>query len=71
MIKNNKKFAPRQQKKALNVVEQVGESKYQVYQLYGPMKIPLLGHRSRGEFVEDTAKTIDEAFERLYKEYYE
>ena len=69
--KKNKQFERRLPKTALNVVEETAPGQFQVYQLYGPMKIPLLGRRIRGEFVEDHARTVHEAFDRLYSEYYQ
>jgi hypothetical protein len=57
--------------KALNVVEEVSPGKFQVFQLYAYMKIPLLGTRVRGKFEETFADSIDEAFNRLYSNYYE
>ena len=58
-------------KVALNVVRKNSDGLYQVYQIYAGMTIPLLGRQRRGQFVEHPARTIHEAFDRLYKEYYE
>jgi hypothetical protein len=69
-MKNKRQKNVHVQKKALNVVSKVAGG-YQVYQLYANMRIPLLGSRMRGQFVERPAKTADEAFDRLYSEYYE
>jgi len=71
MTNKKKRFVSRAPKTALNVVEEVIPGKFQVYQLYAYMKIPLLGRRIRGEFVEDFAVSVDDAFTRLYSEYYE
>lgn len=48
-------------KRALNVAEKQEDGSYNVYQLYGPMKILLL----KG------AKNPFDAFDRLDREYYE
>jgi len=58
-------------KVAMNIIREISEGKYQVYQAYAGMMIPLLGNRIRGVFVEAPADSINEAHRRLWKEYYE
>lgn len=74
MKKKNKNFEPRLPKVALNVCEEVKPGVFQIYQFYGsgPMlKIPLLGRRVMGEWMEVPAPTAEEAFRRLHEEYYD
>lgn len=57
--------------KALNIVRKVDGGKYQVFQVYAGTLIPLLGRRTASGFIQSPARTVNEAFDRLYREYYE
>jgi len=70
-MKNKKKFERRLPKTALNVCEEIKPGVFMIYQLYADMKIPLLGRRVHGQFVELPSPTWQDAFRRLNTEYYE
>lgn len=66
-----KKYEYKAPKPALNVVRETTEGKFQVYQIYAGMSIPLLGRRTSHGFMETPANSINQAFDRLKNEYYE